>query len=99
MVVTKWSSPYRHSCKTFHGSEMVWIGLLIATGGPVVDSTQLNIPYSDTFRMSRHTPESVQVLWHGMGDSCCEPFRSVGAIKKLIEEKLGRLCQGGLRLL
>lgn len=35
--------------------------------------------------------ESMQVLWHGMGDSCCESLRSVGAIKKLIEEKLGRL--------
>ncbi|XP_076296628.1 palmitoyl-protein thioesterase 1 [Lasioglossum baleicum] len=27
------------------------------------------------------------VLWHGMGDSCCFSF-SLGAIKKLIEEKL-----------
>jgi palmitoyl-protein thioesterase len=29
------------------------------------------------------------VMWHGMGDSCCEPLRSVGALKKMIEDKLG----------
>jgi hypothetical protein len=28
-------------------------------------------------------------MWHGMGDSCCEPLRSVGALKKMIEDKLG----------
>lgn len=28
------------------------------------------------------------VLWHGMGDSCCNP-ESMGAIKKLIEEQVG----------
>uniref|UniRef100_A0A0B6ZLU3 Palmitoyl-protein thioesterase 1 n=1 Tax=Arion vulgaris TaxID=1028688 RepID=A0A0B6ZLU3_9EUPU len=28
------------------------------------------------------------VLWHGMGDSCCNPL-SMGSIKKLVEEKVG----------
>mmetsp|Transcript_37671 Transcript_37671/g.83889 ORF Transcript_37671/g.83889 Transcript_37671/m.83889 type:complete len:332 (+) Transcript_37671:101-1096(+) len=28
------------------------------------------------------------VIWHGMGDSCCSPY-STGAIKKLIEDRLG----------
>lgn len=28
------------------------------------------------------------VLWHGMGDSCCAQS-SIGAVKKLIEDKLG----------
>ncbi len=27
------------------------------------------------------------VLWHGMGDSCCNPL-SMGAIKKLIEKNI-----------
>ncbi|KAM6173264.1 palmitoyl-protein thioesterase 1 [Erethizon dorsatum] len=27
------------------------------------------------------------VIWHGMGDSCCNPF-SMGAIKKMVEEKI-----------
>lgn len=28
------------------------------------------------------------VLWHGMGDSCCS-MGSMGAVKKLIEDRLG----------
>ncbi|XP_053313153.1 palmitoyl-protein thioesterase 1 [Spea bombifrons] len=27
------------------------------------------------------------VIWHGMGDSCCNPF-SMGAIKKMVEEQI-----------
>ncbi|KAF6345397.1 palmitoyl-protein thioesterase 1 [Rhinolophus ferrumequinum] len=27
------------------------------------------------------------VIWHGMGDSCCNPL-SMGAIKKMVEEKI-----------
>ncbi|XP_031833214.1 palmitoyl-protein thioesterase 1 [Nomia melanderi] len=37
------------------------------------------------------------VLWHGMGDSCCFPF-SLGAIKKLIEEKLPGVYVYSIRL-
>ena len=28
------------------------------------------------------------VLWHGMGDTCCNP-QSMGYIKKLIEDQVG----------
>merc|ERR1711936_1527195 len=28
------------------------------------------------------------VMWHGMGDSCCNPL-SMGSIKRLIEEQVG----------
>jgi palmitoyl-protein thioesterase len=29
------------------------------------------------------------VLWHGMGDSCCS-LGSIGSVKKLIEDNLGK---------
>ena len=35
---------------------------------------------------SASTPTPV-VLWHGMGDTCCNP-ESMGAIKKLIEQQI-----------
>ena len=28
------------------------------------------------------------VLWHGMGDSCCNPL-SMGSVKKMLEKELG----------
>uniref|UniRef100_UPI00398E7562 palmitoyl-protein thioesterase 1 n=1 Tax=Pristiophorus japonicus TaxID=55135 RepID=UPI00398E7562 len=41
-----------------------------------------------TWKTARNSPESPPVvIWHGMGDSCCNPL-SMGFIKKLVEEKL-----------
>lgn len=30
------------------------------------------------------------VLWHGMGDSCCNEY-SMGAIEKILQDRLGEL--------
>ncbi|KAM8840026.1 palmitoyl-protein thioesterase 1 isoform 2-T3 [Spinachia spinachia] len=46
--------------------------LLLVAGSPVHNSNNGTVPL---------------VLWHGMGDSCCNPL-SMGAIKKMIEEKI-----------
>ncbi|XP_059162857.1 palmitoyl-protein thioesterase 1-like [Physella acuta] len=40
-----------------------------------------------TFKLCYADPVPV-VIWHGMGDSCCNPL-SMGSIKKLIEQKVG----------
>ncbi|KAM9824202.1 palmitoyl-protein thioesterase 1 [Neosynchiropus ocellatus] len=46
--------------------------LLLASGVPVFDPNNGTVPL---------------VIWHGMGDSCCNPL-SMGAIKKMIEEEI-----------
>uniref|UniRef100_A0AAQ4QLI0 Palmitoyl-protein thioesterase 1 n=1 Tax=Gasterosteus aculeatus aculeatus TaxID=481459 RepID=A0AAQ4QLI0_GASAC len=46
--------------------------LLLVAGSPVHKSNNGTVPL---------------VLWHGMGDSCCNPL-SMGAIKKMIEEEI-----------
>ncbi|XP_071755454.1 palmitoyl-protein thioesterase 1 [Centroberyx gerrardi] len=46
--------------------------LLLAAGSPFRESSNGTVPL---------------VLWHGMGDSCCNPL-SMGAIKKMIEEEI-----------
>jgi len=43
----------------------------------------------DKERGGYHNSSSVPVvLWHGMGDSCCNPL-SMGSIKRLVEQKVG----------
>ena len=37
------------------------------------------------------------VLWHGMGDSCCNPL-SMGAIQKLIESHISGVYVHSLRI-
>uniref|UniRef100_A0A7N6BXV6 Palmitoyl-protein thioesterase 1 n=1 Tax=Anabas testudineus TaxID=64144 RepID=A0A7N6BXV6_ANATE len=46
--------------------------VLLVAGSPVHDSNNKTVPL---------------VLWHGMGDSCCNPL-SMGAIKKMVEEEI-----------
>ncbi|KAG7225396.1 hypothetical protein INR49_027385 [Caranx melampygus] len=46
--------------------------VLLAAGSPAHDSNNGTTPV---------------VLWHGMGDSCCNPL-SMGAIKKMIEQEI-----------
>ncbi|KAH9515272.1 Palmitoyl-protein thioesterase 1 [Bulinus truncatus] len=60
----------------------------------VATTTKMSIYYSAvgffiffTASVVRADPFPV-VLWHGMGDSCCNPL-SMGSIKKLIESKVG----------
>lgn len=42
------------------------------------------------------TPTPV-VLWHGMGDNCCNPM-SMGSIKKMIEENIDGVYVLSLRI-
>ncbi|XP_075962124.1 palmitoyl-protein thioesterase 1 [Anarhichas minor] len=46
--------------------------VLLVAGSPVYNSNNGTVPL---------------VMWHGMGDSCCNPL-SMGAIKKMIEEEI-----------
>uniref|UniRef100_A0A3P9L484 Palmitoyl-protein thioesterase 1 n=1 Tax=Oryzias latipes TaxID=8090 RepID=A0A3P9L484_ORYLA len=46
--------------------------VLLVVSGPVPGSTNKTVPL---------------ILWHGMGDSCCNPL-SMGAIKKMIEQEI-----------
>lgn len=48
-------------------------------------SRVLEIPGMTRSASSKSLPV---VIWHGMGDSCCNP-NSIGVIKKLVEDKLG----------
>ncbi|XP_075995762.1 palmitoyl-protein thioesterase 1 isoform X2 [Genypterus blacodes] len=48
------------------------VPVLLTAGSPVNRSANGTVPL---------------VLWHGMGDNCCNPF-SMGAIKKMIEEEV-----------
>ncbi|XP_017294559.1 palmitoyl-protein thioesterase 1 [Kryptolebias marmoratus] len=56
----------------------VLLGLLLAA--PVLQVS------SGPVRVARNATVPL-VLWHGMGDSCCNPF-SMGALKKIIEEEI-----------
>jgi len=53
---------------------MIYLGLRTAAGSVMhqVESSSSVVPI---------------VLWHGMGDSCCNPF-SMGSVKSLLEEKI-----------
>uniref|UniRef100_A0A3B5MV57 Palmitoyl-protein thioesterase 1 n=1 Tax=Xiphophorus couchianus TaxID=32473 RepID=A0A3B5MV57_9TELE len=46
--------------------------VLLVASGPVPDTNNGTVPL---------------VLWHGMGDSCCNPL-SMGSIKKMMEEEI-----------
>uniref|UniRef100_A0A3B4BKI9 Palmitoyl-protein thioesterase 1 n=1 Tax=Periophthalmus magnuspinnatus TaxID=409849 RepID=A0A3B4BKI9_9GOBI len=48
------------------------ISLLFVEGSPILNPNNETTPL---------------VIWHGMGDSCCNPL-SMGAIKKMIEEQI-----------
>lgn len=51
---------------------------LLAIALPLVASSPINGPDNGTLPL---------VMWHGMGDSCCNPL-SMGAIKKMIEQDI-----------
>uniref|UniRef100_H3CG59 Palmitoyl-protein thioesterase 1 n=1 Tax=Tetraodon nigroviridis TaxID=99883 RepID=H3CG59_TETNG len=56
---------------------------LLVSGGPV--------PVRD------HNGTVPLVLWHGMGDSCCNPL-SMGAVKKMMEEEIPGIYVLSLRI-
>lgn len=44
------------------------------------------VGFAASLAMEKSSPPPV-VIWHGMGDSCCNPF-SMGAVKKMIEDEV-----------
>ncbi|KAJ8306162.1 hypothetical protein KUTeg_016707 [Tegillarca granosa] len=53
----------------------------------MVDRNQVSLFSFLCFSVAFVSCQTPVVLWHGMGDSCCNPL-SMGSIKKLIEEQV-----------
>ncbi|XP_068602925.1 palmitoyl-protein thioesterase 1 isoform X2 [Brachionichthys hirsutus] len=60
-----------------------FVVLCLLLAGPVL----LLVAASPVYKHGNGTAPVPVVLWHGMGDSCCNPI-SMGQIKKMIEEEI-----------